>query len=216
MRRCFTLALLTAVVAGCSDGATPTGVGAVRSHERNGSGGLAISVVGFRPFPDSVYFGVRGAVVIVSYVDSIPTDTVPTDTLPTDTTGVPPESLMVAGLRIGLLGSQPFLLDSIPVDTLPPDTVPPDTIPPDTNPPPPPPPPGCGRTGTVVARGRTYQQGLLMVSRLRPGKYDLKILPPERARLRQGFYCGAIVLEHRVTPATVTLFPLPPDTVRLE
>lgn len=204
MKRCFTLALAAAAVMGCADGAPPTGIGAVRGPEGFGRGVLAVSVVGFRAFPESTYVHVRGARVLIAFVD----------TIPSDTTGIPPESLMVAGLPLDLVGRRPMLLDSVPVDTLPPDTIPVDTIPPDTNPPPPPPPPGCGRTGVVVARGRTDEQGKLMVSRLRPGKYDLKIIPPERSGLGTGYYCGAIVFNDRTSPVLVTLFPAPPDSTR--
>jgi hypothetical protein len=202
MRRCFTLALAAVAVFGCADGATPTEIGAVRGREGDGRGVLAVSVVGFRASPESSYVNVRGATVVVSFVD----------TIPSDTTGIPPESLMVAGMPLDLVGRRPMLLDSVPVDTLPPDTIPVDTIPPDTNPPPPPPPPGCGRTGVVVARGRTDEQGKLVVSRLRPGKYDLKIIPPERSGLATGFYCGAVVFNDRSSPVVVTLFPAPPDS----
>lgn len=202
MRRCFTLALAAVAVFGCADGATPTDIGAVRGREADGRGVLAVSVVSFRAFPESSYVNVRGARVLVSFVD----------TIPSDTTGIPPESLMVAGMPLDLVGRRPMLLDSVPVDTLPPDTIPTDTIPPDTNPPPPPPSPGCGRTGVVVARGRTDEQGKLVVSRLRPGKYDLKIIPSERSGLGTGFYCGAIVFDDRTSPVLVTLFPAPPDS----
>lgn len=202
MRRCFTLALAAVAVFGCADGATPTDIGAVRGREADGRGVLAVRVVSFRAFPESSYVSVRGARVLVSFVD----------TIPSDTTGIPPESLMVAGMPLDLVGQRPMLLDSIPVDTLPPDTIPVDTIPPDTNPPPPPPSPGCGRTGVVVARGRTDEQGKLVVSRLRPGKYDLKIIPSERSGLGTGFFCGAIVFDDRTSPVLVTLFPAPPDS----
>ncbi|MEO8633844.1 MAG: hypothetical protein ABI587_01070 [Gemmatimonadales bacterium] len=202
MRRCFTLALAAAAAFGCTDGSTPTGIGAVRGKEGDGRGTMAVSVVSFRPFPESTYVSVRGAMVVVSFVD----------TIPSDTTGAPPESLMVAGMPLNLLVPRVSLLDSIPVDTLPPDTIPTDTIPPDTNPPPPPPPPGCGRTGVVVARGRTDERGALQVSRLRPGKYDVKVVPPDRSGLRTGLYCGAIVFDDRTSPVQVTLFPAPPDS----
>ena len=202
MRRCFTLVIAAAAAAGCSDSATPTGVASPVGGARSGGGGMAVSVVGFRVFPESTYVNVRGAAVLVSFVD----------TIPTDTTGIPPESLMVSGMLLDLFGQRPMLLDSFPTDTLPPDTIPTDTIPPDTNPPPPPPLPGCGRTGVVVARGRTDEQGALRVTRLRPGKYDLKVTAPERSGLGTGYYCGAIVLNDRVSPVHVTLFPAPHDS----
>jgi hypothetical protein len=204
MQRCFTLALAAAAVFGCADGATPTDIGAVRGREGDGRGVLAVSVVGFRAPPDSGYVNVRGARVLVSFVD----------TIPTDTTVTPPESLMVAGMPLDLVGRRPMILDSVPGDTLPVDTIPTDTIPPDTNPPPPPPPPGCGRSGVVVARGRTDEQGKLVVSRLRAGKYDVKVIPPERSGLGTGFFCGAIVFDDRTSPVLVTLFPAPPDSTR--
>lgn len=207
MLRRFTLALAAASVLGCTDGAAPTDVGAVFGKEGGGRGGMLAQVNAFRAFPESSYIAVRGAVVEVQFID----------TIPTDTTGQPPESLMVAGMPLDLMGRAPIGLDSFPTDTLPPDTIPTDTIPPDTIPtdsnPPPPPPPGCGRTGVVVARGRTDGNGALRVGRLRPGIYDLKVIPPERAGLSTGYACGSIVRNDRITPLQVTLFPLPTDSL---
>jgi len=157
---------------------------------------MIVQVTAYRAFPESSYVTVPGALIEVAFVD----------TIPSDTTGMPPESLTVAGMPLGQFIRGPIALDSFPTDTLPPDTIPTDTIPPDSNPPPPPP-VGCGRTGVVVARGRTDANGVLRISRLRTGKYDVTITPPGRSGLGVGYYCGSIVLNDRISPVQVTLFP---------
>jgi hypothetical protein len=138
---------------------------------------------------DSVFRPLANASVIFLRVGEVPPDSVP-DSLPPPPP--PPDSTPPTD---SLIGQIIFHLDSVPGDT---------TQPPPP-PPPPPPPVGCGRDGSVIARGRTDQAGTITVTGIRPGKYDIVVEPPRGSGLAKGAFCGLHLLRGQSASVSVTL-----------
>lgn len=190
----FTLAACGLAVACGENGKAPLDVQNERIADfgADSSAGTTVQVSVLALTRDSTFRPVAEARVIFVRVGEVPPDSVP-DSLPPpppppDSTP-PSDSLTSPVAR----GGPPygFYADSIPGDTTPP--------------PPPPPPFTCGRDGTILARGRTNQFGVLTVTGLRSGKYDILVQPPRGSRLQPGGFCGLHLPPGQSAQVSVTL-----------